>query len=438
MISNLLPENSLKWRSPAGMVSPAIGRSHPTGKKPTFFLGRPFLRLITIGCCFLGATTLSAAAAATGMWDLPELQKAPPVEWGRQEGLVQEIYYPGEPHNGKPTRVFAYLARPSSIAGQKPDRRFPAVVLVHGGGGQAFRAWAELWAKRGYVAVAMDLSGNGPGKVRLSDGGPALSTPAVFTVADTDEKMRDGWTYHAVADVIRAHSVLAALPEVDANRIGITGISWGGYITCIVAGLDPGLKVAVPVYGCGYLYDDSYWKMDFVDTMTDAQRARWIRLCDPSSYLGGVQCPILFINGSNDPRFYLDSHRRSFDLVRPELRNLSIQVGLKHGHIWTIGEVDRFIDAVLKDGPPPPRLGPIEFKDGIARAHLIGQGTKAEFIYARATGPWAERKWTAVPAELHNDFASVKVPEERPLIGYFMVTDAAGFRATTAYMDFKQ
>ena len=48
-------------------------------------------------------------------------------------------------------------------------------------------------------------------------------------------------------------SLLAAQPEADPDRIGITGISWGGYLTCIVAGLDGRLKLAVPLYARGKL-----------------------------------------------------------------------------------------------------------------------------------------------------------------------------------------
>ena len=37
-------------------------------------------------------------------------------------------------------------------------------------------------------------------------------------------------------DIRRAKAVLATRPEIDAAHIGITGISWGGYLTCLVAG----------------------------------------------------------------------------------------------------------------------------------------------------------------------------------------------------------
>ncbi len=132
------------------------------------------------------------------------------------------------------------------------------MVLVHGGGGKAFRDWAELWAKRGYVALAMDTAGCGPDGP-LADGGPDQTDATKFRDF-TDTEISDMWTYHAVAAVIRGHSLLAALPEVDRSRIGVVGLSWGGYLTCIVAGLDDRLKVAVPVYACGFLGEDSFWK----------------------------------------------------------------------------------------------------------------------------------------------------------------------------------
>jgi len=68
---------------------------------------------------------------------------------------------------------------------------------------------------------------------------------------------KDQWTYHAVADVLLAHSLVRSFPEVDAECTGVTGISWGGYLTCIVAGLDTRFKCAAPLYGCGFLHENS-------------------------------------------------------------------------------------------------------------------------------------------------------------------------------------
>ncbi len=369
------------------------------------------------------------------LWDVPRLS-APPVqvEWKPAEGGVQEVYFESEPFHGKATRVFGYLARPAT---PPPGGRLPAMLLLHGGGGQAFRAWAEQWAKRGYVALALDLSGNGPGKVRLPDGGPPLGNPHVFIAADTDAGLRDGWTYHAVAAAIRGHSLLAALPEVDPNRTGLTGISWGGYLTCIVAGLDHRFKVAVPVYGCGFLHESSYWKSEFIDAMKPEQRARWIEYCDPSRYLPGVACPILFINGTNDPRFFLDSHRRSYEAVPAGLAHLSIMVGLKHGHNFNLHEVDQFVDAVLRGGALPPRFAAPTLTGATVRSRLLGPvpAGRAEMHYAPATGPWLERKWITVAADKRGEELSATLPAGQPVVCFFSCVDSDGIRFTSAYAE---
>src|SRR5690606_6700608 len=131
------------------------------------------------------------------------------------------------------------------------------------------------------------LAGNGPDG-RLPEGGPDQSDAVKFrnfTAAET----HDMWTYHAVAAVVRGHSLLRSLPEVDKNRIGITGISWGGYLTCIVAGIDTRFKVAVPVYGCGFLGENSVWKDGSLAAMTPEARELWLREFDPSEYVGAVR-----------------------------------------------------------------------------------------------------------------------------------------------------
>jgi dienelactone hydrolase len=373
----------------------------------------------------------AARAAETGPWNLDALKQAPHADFGTRDGLAQKVYYEGEPSGGKPTRVFAYLARPE---GAGP---FPAMVLVHGGGGEAFKDWALHWAQRGYAALAMDTAGHGPGKARLADGGPDQEDGVKFR-AFTDDEVREMWTYHAVAAVIRGHSLLASLPEVDRARIGITGISWGGYLTCIVAGLDDRLKVAVPVYGCGFLGDNSYWKEPILDKMPGELRARWLQAFDPSNYLPGVRCPILFLNGTNDFAYPLDSYRKCYSLVREDRRHVCVKVEMPHGHIWTFGEVDAFADSILKkDVPPPPKFGPMKVTRDAMNAPLtqLFDGARYELHYTTDGGQWQKRKWQTAPAQWRDNVISAAMPEGRPLTAYFSTIDAHGLEASSEHVE---
>ena len=360
-------------------------------------------------------------------WDVKALQSATvKPEWGAEVGKSREVYYPGEPYREKPTRVFAYYAKP---AGTGP---FPAVLCVHGGGGKAFQAWAEHWAGRGYCALAMDLAGNGPSG-RLNDGGPDQGDDTKFREFDGDT-VRDMWTYHAVAAVVRGHNLLAGLPEVDKDRVAVTGISWGGYLTCIIAGLDDRLKAAVPVYGCGFLHENSAWKESRFDKVSAERRTLWAETFDPSKYLPGVKCPILFLNGTNDFAYPLDSYQKSYDLVKAP-RTVTVRVRLPHGHIWTFGEVDAFLDSHLTKGEPLPEVGEMKREgDAVSAAVTAKAGVKAAALnYAVATGPWQKREWKSAAAEVAEGRATAKLPAERPLAYYLSVTDKRGLEVSAPH-----
>ena len=385
---------------------------------------------------FLVALTIPTQAAEpprryVGPWDMASLKKVPPATWGEKDGLLREVYYEGESLGGKPTRVFGYYARPES--GEGP---FPAMVLVHGGGGTAFSEWASLWARRGYCALAMDLAGCGPQRRRLPDGGPNQGDEGKFGDFNDDQVGRM-WTYHAVAAVVRGHSLLASRKEVDADRIGITGISWGGYLTCIVTGIDDRLKVSIPVYGCGFLHENSVWLPRFA-RMTPQQRDRWVRWFDPSRYLAGVSCPILFVNGTNDFAYPLDSYQKCYRLV-PGRVDLRIQVRMPHGHGvgWAPKEIGLFADSVLTGGDPLPCLGPLETTGRKARAAFTAKVpvVLGHLHYTSDSGKWQDRKWQSVEAQIRDNAVLATLPDARPLVYYLSVTDRRDAMVSTEHAE---
>lgn len=390
----------------------------------------PTVLLLTFASC----VTPHRDDRFTGLWNVATLKIPPHATWRQRTGFVQQVWYEGEPFRGKSTRVFGYVGRPATGAGP-----FPAILLVHGGGGKAFAEWSTLWAERGYVALAMDLSGRGPDGQRSPDSGPDQDDGSKFRDFN-DGDARDMWTYHAVAAVLRGHSLLAAQKEVDATRIGITGISWGGYLTCIIAGIDDRLKVAVPVYGCGFIHENSAWVDSRFAKMSPERRDRWVKYFEPSRHLPEVRCPILFVNGTTDFAYPLDSYQKSYRLV-PRGADLCVKVGMKHGHKegWSIPEIDWFVDSVLKQGTPLPRVGRMECSAGEARVTFRSElpMTKAELHYTTDSGPWQKRNWQSRDAELRGRTARANIPPERPLVVFMTVTDQRGAVASTEHMELK-
>jgi dienelactone hydrolase len=368
----------------------------------------------------------SAATAASGPWDLDRLRQAPRASWIEQTGPLRSLYYANEPFHGRPTRVFAYYAVPEKLAGKAP-----AMVLVHGGGGKAFSEWATLWAKRGYVAISMDLRGRGPDGNRHPDAGPEQGIREIFD--NIKDGARETWPYHAVAAVIRAVSLLAAQPEVDPTRIGITGISWGGYLTSMVSGLDDRLKVAIPVYGCGFIYQNSPWAAA-IDKLPE--RASWIENFDPSRYLAQARMPMLWVNGTNDFAYGMDNHQLSYRLAQGS-RTLTVLVRMKHSHPdgWKPEEIGLFADQHLRGGVPLARLGGHRVKDGTVDVRSSGRVKirEAALCYTHDGGAWKDRLWQSEPAQVKGNHIRAKLPAKRPIAFFLTATDARGATVSTEH-----
>lgn len=358
-------------------------------------------------------------------WDIQALSVAPKVfeaaEYNSND--VKAIFYEGLSWHGKPTRVFAYYGIPK-IEGKT---KVPAMVLVHGGGGSAFVNWVQLWVSRGYAAIAMDtcgcISGGGyQNHKRHENGGPAGWGGFV----QIEQPIEDQWTYHAVADVILANSLIRSFPQVDTEKIGITGISWGGYLTCIVAGIDSRFKFAVPVYGCGFLWDNSVWSGEF-QKMGSEKARQWLQRWDPSSYLSHVQMPMLWIDGSNDFAYPLDSLQKSYRLASGT-RTLSVRVRMPHGQGpgETPKEILVMAESLFANGVPLARITKMgrDGRNAWAFAESDAPIQKAELNFTTDTGKWQDRKWQTVPAAWDAKTGKVSaVLPEATAVFYFNLMD---------------
>ncbi len=364
-----------------------------------------------------------APLPATMPWDVKALGQAPTMTWVDQDGPVRALMYQGEPYQGHPTQVFAYYASPITVGTVGAEEHFPGIVLVHGGGGKAFSQWAEIWARRGYAAIAMDLAGCGAEGKPLPNGGPDQSDQTKFRAIDGP--IKDQWSYHAVADVLLAHSLLLSFEEVDAQRTAVTGISWGGYLTCIVAGVDQRFKVAMPVYGCGFLHDNSCWLASQFQQMQPAQVAKWVSLWDPSSYIGAATMPVAFLNGTNDFAYPMDSYAKTCQLVTGT-KQYSIQLKMPHGHIFEFPEFFVFIDQYLKGGTPMPVVARPQVSEGKLQAHVT---SSTELVSARlhfTAGPHADnpkRPWVTQALQIDNETITGQAPPEHATAWYVDVTD---------------
>lgn len=149
----------------------------------------------------------------------------------------------------KGQRIKGWLIAPKNRNGKLPG----IVEYIGYGGGRSFAYDFLLWANMGFIHLVMDTRGQGsswsPGDTPdyPEDGlDPQYSGFMTRGILDPYK-----YYYRRVfTDAVRAVEALISFPDVDKDRIGITGGSQGGGITLAVAGLASyvglNIKIAMP------------------------------------------------------------------------------------------------------------------------------------------------------------------------------------------------
>jgi len=170
--------------------------------------------------------TILASAAGAQVAELQPIDKKASQEFDLLREEIVEVKAPDG------TILYGSLTRPANF---KPQTKYPAIVYVYGGpGAQSIKnrwkglSWEEVLAHRGYVVWQLDNRGSKGRGLAFESG------------------IRHELGKLEVADQRLGVEHLIKMGFVDSTRIGITGWSYGGYMTIHAMLLAPDLfKVGV-------------------------------------------------------------------------------------------------------------------------------------------------------------------------------------------------
>ncbi len=375
----------------------------------------------------------SKAQIRQSLWSVPGITHVP--EYSRVlKDSVFEIIYSGLPYKGSTKRTFAYYATPGSLRGETDTgHSLPAVVLVHGGGGTAFIGWVKEWARRGYAAIAMDTRGNYPDGRHLPQG--FQETASGTPVYDVSLPLDEQWFFQAIADIIFAHSLVRSFPEIDTNRTALAGISWGSVLSLVAASVDQRFKATASIYGCGF-FPTSPMLGEGLNSLSPGDKKLWLNQYDPANYVSYITHPVLFINGTNDPAFYLSPLIATASLVKH--KQFSIQPGLQHGHYtngmgYEIKEHYAFISQHLQNGEGLAHFT-TEKKRGnrlIAKMKYDARPVSARLMYtADTSSDEQKRKWQSIPVPVRGNTLRSGIVPAHTVMCFLSVTDERGLQSS--------
>jgi dipeptidyl aminopeptidase/acylaminoacyl peptidase len=138
------------------------------------------------------------------------------------------------------------------------------------------------------------------------------------------------------------HALTAVLPSdagIDTGRVGVVGRSYGGFMTLTLASRHPELwSAAVDMFGPYDLLSfgdriPETWKPFMAFLLGDpvADRDMLVER-SPSTYLDQIQCPLLVIQGKNDPRVVETESAALVDRLREAGKDVEYLMFPDEGH----------------------------------------------------------------------------------------------------------
>ena len=190
--------------------------------------------------------------------------------------------------DGQPIR--AWLVRPD---GASPDHPAPLLLWVHGGPMSSWNAWSWRWnpwlmAARGYAVLLPD---------------PALSTGYG---QEFIARGHHDWGTRPFADIMAVTEPVMARPDIDADRVGMMGGSYGGYMANWMAGHTDRFRAIVSHAGLwvldqmfGTTDHPMFWRPQFGDPLTQPEM---YEKNSPHRHIERIRTPMLVIHGNKDYR----------------------------------------------------------------------------------------------------------------------------------------
>jgi len=188
----------------------------------------------------------------------------------------------------------------------EPGKKYPGILLIHGGpqgryDGTKFIADAQIYSAEGYFAFFCNPRGsNGQGREFQYVSGK-------YGTIDFDDLMQF------------TDKVLELYPDIDSTRLGVTGGSYGGFMTNWVIGHTDRFAAAVSVVSISNYFTKPVGDIGWYD-MTEQRADAWHNAGElwwhsPLKYAKNVKTPTMFCQNDEDFRCPIDQAEQMYSAL---------------------------------------------------------------------------------------------------------------------------
>jgi dipeptidyl aminopeptidase/acylaminoacyl peptidase len=207
----------------------------------------------------------------------------------------------------------------------KRDGSNPALVLPHGGPtSQVSDHWiphVAAFVSRGYICIAPNVRG---------------STGYGMEFQRANHQDLGGGD---LQDEVYAVKFLEATGYVDSKKVGITGGSYGGFMTLMAIGKTPDIwGAAVELYGIVswetmLQHSDAQLQQYEKALLGDPVKDKKVyEASSPIAYIHNVKAPLLVLQGENDPRVPKEEAEQVVELLKKDGKTVNAHYYPNEGH----------------------------------------------------------------------------------------------------------
>lgn len=185
-----------------------------------------------------------------------------------------------------------------------PEHPYPLILHVHGG---PYSAWGNS-----FYFQAQALAGAGYASLYINPRGSKGYSLAFTQAAD--------WGENDFLDLMAGVDAVLATGEADPQRLGITGISYGSFMTNWAVGHTDRFAAGVSVNGvsnlvsmCGTSDVGALWlDVQFGRFWESEETWQWYRAHSPIASVGRISAPLLLLQSENDYRCPIEQGEQLF------------------------------------------------------------------------------------------------------------------------------
>ena len=208
-----------------------------------------------------------------------------------------------------------------------PSKRYPLLLDIHGGPWdsslEGFTAQIQLFAAQGWIIFEPNYRG--------SDNMGAAFYEAVYR----DHGAGPGRDVMAGLDLVKRR------PYIDTDRIGVSGWSYGGYMTTWLIGHYQGWRAAMAGAAVIDLVDDynlndlSLYQRAFSMTLSFAPDLALMHEQSPLTYVDSMRTPVLILQDAADQRVPVTQSYKLYNALKERGRDVQMRLWPVAGHFPT-------------------------------------------------------------------------------------------------------